>query len=118
MQRFLLHFKMFHSRQVVNVQVRVISIDTKSNKILIKLSRKMKVQNTILNVVPKLVGAPASNVVAIKTAVCISMHTVTVCIIISTIISTVTFLSLSTYQPSVVIAILHMYLCIHAFALI
>ena len=59
MQQFLLHYKIFHS-QVVNIQVRVISLDIKSNKILIKLSIKMKVQNTILKVVPQFVGAPAS----------------------------------------------------------
>lgn len=60
MQQFLLQYKMFHSQHVVNIQVGVISLDIKSNKILIKLSIKMKVQITILNVVPQSVGAPAS----------------------------------------------------------
>jgi len=60
MQQILLHYKMFHLQHVVNIQVSVISLDIKSNKILIKLSIKMKVQNTILNVVPQSVGAPAS----------------------------------------------------------
>jgi hypothetical protein len=63
---------MFHSQKVVNIEVRVISLDIKRNKILIKLPTKTKVQNTILNVVPQFVG------VAIKTAVSISMHTATV----------------------------------------
>jgi hypothetical protein len=60
MQQILLHSKTFHSQQAVNNQARVISLDIKSIKILIKLSIKMKVQNTILNVVPQFVGALAS----------------------------------------------------------
>lgn len=60
MQQFLLHYKIFHSQQVVNIETRVISLDIKSIKILIKLPIKMKVQNKILNVVPQFVGALAS----------------------------------------------------------
>jgi len=59
MQQCLLYYKMFHS-QVVNIQDKSDIHRQKKQQILIKLSTKMKVQNTILNVLPQFVGSPAS----------------------------------------------------------
>jgi hypothetical protein len=110
MQQFLSHYKTFHSQQAVNIQV--ISLDIQSIKILIKLSTKLKVRNTILNVVPHLWVHLHPCGVAIKTAVSISMHTATVCVSYQQSYLQLLF---SVYQPINQVLSMPFYICICIF---